>query len=130
MMCVTVGTLVLARVDEIIENAGAQAMSAFNQVPSMNNTIYIMGRFMDKMELRSLVVVSLSFIVGICQVVLGLLQLGRFSWICTEIVTSAFILGTACHILASQTPLLLGIKIPQHRGIFSLVYVSKTEGSY
>ncbi|XP_061469377.1 sulfate transporter-like [Rhineura floridana] len=77
---------------------------------------------------------ALTFLVGIYQILLGVFQLGFLSVYLSEPLLSGFVTGSSLTILTSQMNLLLGLKIPRHDGVGSLIltwvdifrYISKT----
>ncbi|KAJ7316291.1 hypothetical protein JRQ81_002453 [Phrynocephalus forsythii] len=88
----------------------------------------------DKSCYAITVATTLSFLVGLYQILLGVFQLGFISVYLSEPLLSGFVTGSSLTILTSQMNLLLGLKIPRHDGIGSLVltwvdifrYIAKT----
>ncbi|KAM6469064.1 sulfate transporter-like [Liasis olivaceus] len=80
------------------------------------------------------VATTLGFLVGLYQILLGVFQLGFISVYLSEPLLSGFVTGSSLTILTSQMNLLLGLKIPRHDGVGSLVltwvdifrYIGKT----
>uniref|UniRef100_A0A8D2L9T2 STAS domain-containing protein n=1 Tax=Varanus komodoensis TaxID=61221 RepID=A0A8D2L9T2_VARKO len=80
------------------------------------------------------VATALTFLVGLYQILLGVFQLGFLSVYLSEPLLSGFVTGSSLTILTSQMNLLLGVKIPRHDGVGSLIltwvdifrYIDKT----
>jgi hypothetical protein len=69
---------------------------------------------------------TLCILVGIFQLVMGVFQMGAISIILSDQLVSAFSCGAAFHVVVSQIPSVLEIKIPTKRdGPFSLFMVSR-----
>ncbi|NWI68461.1 S26A2 protein, partial [Todus mexicanus] len=64
---------------------------------------------------------SLSFLVGLYQILLGVLQLGFVSVYLSEPLLSGFVTGSSLTIITSQMKYLLGLKIPRHEGVGSFI---------
>ncbi|XP_048343342.1 sulfate transporter-like [Sphaerodactylus townsendi] len=75
----------------------------------------------DKSCYAITVATTLTFLVGIYQIVLGVFQMGFISVYLSEPLLSGFVTGSSLTILTSQMNLLLGLKIPRHDGVGSLV---------
>ncbi|NXD76381.1 S26A2 protein, partial [Halcyon senegalensis] len=67
------------------------------------------------------VALSLSFLVGLYQILLGVLQLGFVAVYLSEPLLSGFVTGSSLTIITSQMKYLLGLKIPRHEGVGSFV---------
>ncbi|NXU39033.1 S26A2 protein, partial [Drymodes brunneopygia] len=67
------------------------------------------------------VALSLSFLVGLYQVLLGVFQLGFVAVYLSEPLLGGFVTGSSLTILTSQVKYLLGLKIPRHEGVGSFV---------
>ncbi|NXA46412.1 S26A2 protein, partial [Nothocercus julius] len=67
------------------------------------------------------VALSLSFLVGLYQILLGVLQLGFVSVYLSEPLLSGFVTGSSLTIITSQMKYLLGLKIPRHEGVGSFI---------
>uniref|UniRef100_A0A8C5RI68 STAS domain-containing protein n=1 Tax=Laticauda laticaudata TaxID=8630 RepID=A0A8C5RI68_LATLA len=80
------------------------------------------------------VATTLTFLVGIYQIILGVFQLGFISVYLSEPLLSGFVTGSSLTILTSQMNLLFGLKLPRHDGTGSLIltwidifrYIGKT----
>lgn len=51
-------------------------------------------------------------------------RLGIVSTLLSETLVNGFTTGSAVHVLASQLKDLIGVKIPNHKGSFSVINVS------
>ncbi|NXI87659.1 S26A2 protein, partial [Rhipidura dahli] len=67
------------------------------------------------------VALSLSFLVGLYQILLGLLQLGFVAVYLSEPLLGGFVTGSSLTIITSQMKYLLGLKIPRHEGVGSFL---------
>ncbi|KAM9603100.1 sulfate transporter-like isoform 1-T8 [Morphnus guianensis] len=67
------------------------------------------------------VALSLSFLVGLYQILLGVLQLGFVAVYLSEPLLSGFVTGSSLTIITSQMKYLLGLKIPRHEGVGSFL---------
>ncbi|NWS65579.1 S26A2 protein, partial [Crotophaga sulcirostris] len=67
------------------------------------------------------VALSLSFLVGLYQILLGALQLGFVAVYLSEPLLSGFVTGSSLTIITSQMKYLLGLKIPRHEGVGSFI---------
>ena len=70
------------------------------------------------------IVTSLCLLVGLLQMVFGLLHLGSVSLILSDQLISGFSCGASISVIMSQIPSVLDVKIPESGGPLSLVYVS------
>ncbi|NXC51474.1 S26A2 protein, partial [Penelope pileata] len=67
------------------------------------------------------VALSLSFLVGLYQILLGVLQLGFVAVYLSEPLLSGFVTGSSLTIITSQMKYFLGLKIPRHDGVGSFI---------
>ncbi|KAJ7405862.1 Sulfate transporter [Willisornis vidua] len=67
------------------------------------------------------VALSLSFLVGLYQILLGVLQLGFLAVYLSEPLLGGFVTGSSLTIITSQMKYLLGLKIPRHEGVGSFI---------
>ncbi|XP_047492582.1 prestin-like isoform X2 [Penaeus chinensis] len=63
-----------------------------------------------------------SFMVGVWELIMGLLQLGSLSVFLSEMLVSGFTTGAAFHVLTSQVKYLFGLQIKGHSGPFKIIY--------
>ncbi|XP_047492270.1 solute carrier family 26 member 6-like isoform X2 [Penaeus chinensis] len=65
---------------------------------------------------------ALSLVVGVWQIVFGLLHLGEvFGRFLSDMLISGFTTGLAFQVLTSQVKSLFGISVPRHSGPFSII---------
>ncbi|KAJ1371713.1 hypothetical protein KIN20_033701 [Parelaphostrongylus tenuis] len=64
---------------------------------------------------------ALTFIVGVIQILLGVLQLGFLTTYLCDPLVSGFTTGSAAHVLVSQLNKVLGVKLPRHEGAGMLI---------
>uniref|UniRef100_A0A803XYR9 Solute carrier family 26 member 7 n=1 Tax=Meleagris gallopavo TaxID=9103 RepID=A0A803XYR9_MELGA len=80
-----------------------------------NNNSGILG--LSEFEMQRIgVAAAVSFLGGIIQVVMFMLQLGHATFLLTEPVISAMTTGAATHVVTSQVKYLLGMKMPYISG--------------
>ncbi|KAM9313207.1 sulfate transporter-like [Gastrophryne carolinensis] len=79
------------------------------------------GTICDKSCYAIAVATSLTFIVGIYQILMGIFQLGFISMYLSEPLLSGFVTGSSLTILTSQMKYLLGLKIPRRDGAGALI---------
>ncbi|XP_068210829.1 prestin-like isoform X2 [Palaemon carinicauda] len=63
-----------------------------------------------------------TLMVGIWEVVLGMLQLGVLCVFLSDMLVSGFTTGAAVHVLTSQVKYLFGIKVPRYNGPLKIIY--------
>ncbi|XP_042308330.1 sulfate transporter-like [Sceloporus undulatus] len=127
VLCLMIGE----SVNRQLRLAGYESDTGADRVvnATLNGTV-----FCDKGCYAITVATALTFLVGIYQILLGVFQLGFISVYLSEPLLSGFVTGSSLTILTSQVNLLLGIKIPRHDGVGSLVltwvdifrYINKT----
>ncbi|XP_036034587.1 anion exchange transporter [Onychomys torridus] len=69
------------------------------------------------------VATAVSFLGGVIQMVMFVLQLGSTTFLVTEPVISAMTTGAATHVVTSQVKYLLGIKMPYISGPLGFFYI-------
>ncbi|XP_021402861.2 sulfate transporter [Lonchura striata] len=67
------------------------------------------------------VALSLSFLVGLYQILLGVFQMGFVAVYLSEPLLGGFVAGSSLTIITSQMKYLLGLKIPRHEGVGSFI---------
>ncbi|XP_065082354.1 prestin-like [Ochlerotatus camptorhynchus] len=67
------------------------------------------------------VTTTVSFIVGIMQLILYVGRLGAISFLLSESLASGFTTGAAIHVLTSQIKHLLGLSLPPQGGAFEVI---------
>ncbi|XP_077565327.1 chloride anion exchanger-like isoform X2 [Stigmatopora nigra] len=76
-------------------------------------------------EQRVLVASSLTFLVGMVQLAMGLLQVGFVVTYLSDTLVSGFTTAAAVHILVSQLKFVLGLQVPGMSGPLSIIYTLK-----
>ncbi|XP_061571166.1 chloride anion exchanger-like [Cololabis saira] len=76
-------------------------------------------------EARVLVASSVTFLVGLMQLAMGMLQVGFVVLYLSDSLVSGFTTAAAIHILVSQLKFVLGLQVPGISGILSIVYTLK-----
>ncbi|KFP25382.1 Sulfate transporter, partial [Colius striatus] len=93
-----------------------------NSTSSSNSTVSTNGtEACDRSCYAITVALSLSFLVGLYQILLGVLQLGFLAVYLSEPLLSGFVTGSSLTIITSQVKYLLGLKIPRHEGVGSFI---------
>uniref|UniRef100_A0A803YMP3 Solute carrier family 26 member 7 n=1 Tax=Meleagris gallopavo TaxID=9103 RepID=A0A803YMP3_MELGA len=88
-----------------------------------NNNSGILG--LSEFEMQRIgVAAAVSFLGGIIQVVMFMLQLGHATFLLTEPVISAMTTGAATHVVTSQVKYLLGMKMPYISGPLGFFHVA------
>uniref|UniRef100_A0A803XLK0 Solute carrier family 26 member 7 n=1 Tax=Meleagris gallopavo TaxID=9103 RepID=A0A803XLK0_MELGA len=87
-----------------------------------NNNSGILG--LSEFEMQRIgVAAAVSFLGGIIQVVMFMLQLGHATFLLTEPVISAMTTGAATHVVTSQVKYLLGMKMPYISGPLGFFHI-------
>ncbi|KAI3366982.1 hypothetical protein L3Q82_009616 [Scortum barcoo] len=73
-------------------------------------------------EKRVLVASSVTFLVGLMQLAMGVLQVGFIVMYLSDTLVSGFTTAAAIHILVSQIKFVLGLQVPGLSGPLSLIY--------
>ncbi|XP_066522945.1 solute carrier family 26 member 3, tandem duplicate 2 [Hoplias malabaricus] len=74
-------------------------------------------------EQRAIVSASLTFLVGIFQLAMGLLQVGFIAIYLSDTLVSGFTTAAAVHILVSQLKFVLGLQVPGFTGPFAIINI-------
>uniref|UniRef100_A0A3B3V3T7 Chloride anion exchanger-like n=1 Tax=Poecilia latipinna TaxID=48699 RepID=A0A3B3V3T7_9TELE len=77
---------------------------------------------------RVLVASSMTFLMGIFQLAMGVLQVGFIVVYLSDTLVSGFTTAAAVHILVSQLKFVLGLSVPGINGPMSMIYVSPNLG--
>ncbi|XP_036914607.1 anion exchange transporter isoform X2 [Sturnira hondurensis] len=72
---------------------------------------------------RIRIAAAVSFLGGVIQVAMYIVQLGRAAFLLTEPVISAMTTGAATHVVTSQVKYLLGMKMPYISGPLGFFYI-------
>uniref|UniRef100_A0A4X1T5Y5 SLC26A/SulP transporter domain-containing protein n=1 Tax=Sus scrofa TaxID=9823 RepID=A0A4X1T5Y5_PIG len=92
-----------------------------NAVERLSNTS-VLGLSDFEMQ-RIGIAAAVSFLGGVIQVAMFVLQLGSATFLLTEPVISAMTTGAATHVVTSQVKYLLGIKMPYISGPLGFFYI-------
>nr|XP_056703858.1 sulfate transporter-like [Euleptes europaea] len=114
VLCLMIGESVNRQLKLAGFEPGVEASSPANA--TLNGTIAC-----DKSCYAITVATTLTFLVGLYQIILGVFQMGFISVYLSEPLLSGFVTGSSLTILTSQINLLLGLKIPRHDGVGSLI---------
>ncbi|XP_004842225.1 anion exchange transporter [Heterocephalus glaber] len=104
----------------------ANAVERLVPQSSQNFTMYSNSSLLGLSEFEAQrigVAVAVSFLGGVIQVAMFVLQLGSATFLLTEPVISAMTTGAATHVVTSQVKYLLGIKIPYISGPLGFFYI-------
>uniref|UniRef100_A0A8C6G5S5 Anion exchange transporter n=1 Tax=Mus spicilegus TaxID=10103 RepID=A0A8C6G5S5_MUSSI len=94
--------------------------SSRNLTTQSNSSVLGLSEF----ELQRIgVAAAVSFLGGVIQLVMFVLQLGSATFLLTEPVISAMTTGAATHVVTSQVKYLLGIKMPYISGPLGFFYI-------
>lgn len=66
-----------------------------------------------------------AFLIGIFQVVLGVLQLGSLCVFLSDMLVSGFTTGAAVHVMTSQIKYLFGLQVQRYSGPLRIIYTYK-----
>ncbi|XP_072033240.1 prestin-like [Amphiura filiformis] len=80
--------------------------------------------FNEETELRIQVAISLSLLVGIIQISMGILRLGIITRYLSEPLIKGFTAGVAVHVFTNQFPRLFGVRVARYTGPFALIYAN------
>ncbi|XP_055881917.1 prestin-like isoform X4 [Biomphalaria glabrata] len=77
----------------------------------------------DEVETAKLMLaMSVTFIAGVIQILLGIFRLGFLTVYLSDPLISGFTTGAACHVFTSQIKHIFGIHTNRHSGVFKLIY--------
>ncbi|KJH53683.1 inorganic anion transporter, SulP family [Dictyocaulus viviparus] len=82
----------------------------------LGNSTDLLGN-VDPIELTS----ALTLVVGVVQILLGVLRLGFLTTYLSDPLVSGFTTGSAAHVLVSQLNKVLGVKLPRYEGAGMLI---------
>ncbi|XP_063784091.1 sulfate transporter [Pseudophryne corroboree] len=126
VLCLMVGEVVDRELQaagyDILENQGSESsIDALvgNQTLDVNQTLRMTC---DRSCYAITVGVTVTFMAGVYQVLMGFLQVGFVSVYLSDSLLSGFATGASFTILTSQIKYLLGLSIPRANGIGSSVY--------
>ncbi|KAM9303410.1 anion exchange transporter [Morus bassanus] len=117
---VATGTFALTSL--ISANAVERLVPSVSSNFTTNNNSGFLGLSEFEMQ-RIEVAAAVSFLGGIIQVAMFMLQLGSATFLLTEPVISAMTTGAATHVVTSQVKYLLGIKMPYISGPLGFFHI-------
>ncbi|RCN26841.1 hypothetical protein ANCCAN_27431, partial [Ancylostoma caninum] len=79
----------------------------------ISNSTSILGEGVGVMEFTS----ALTLVVGVVQIIFGVLRLGFLTTYLSDPLVSGFTTGSAAHVMVSQLNKVLGVKLPRHEGM-------------
>uniref|UniRef100_A0AC11DUA4 Solute carrier family 26 member 7 n=1 Tax=Ovis aries TaxID=9940 RepID=A0AC11DUA4_SHEEP len=118
---VATGTFALTSL--ISANAVERLVPLSSQNLTTRSNTSVLGLSDFEMQ-RISVAAAVSFLGGVIQVAMFVLQLGSATFLITEPVVSAMTTGAATHVVTSQAKYLLGMKMPHISGPLGFFYVS------
>ncbi|MBZ3869941.1 Anion exchange transporter [Sciurus carolinensis] len=117
---VATGTFALTSL--ISANAVERLVPQSSQNLTMQSNSSVLG--LSDFEVQRIgVAAAVSFLGGVIQVAMFVLQLGSVTFLLTEPVISAMTTGAATHVVTSQVKYLLGIKMPYISGPLGFFYI-------
>ncbi|XP_052559351.1 anion exchange transporter [Tympanuchus pallidicinctus] len=117
---VATGTFALTSL--ISANAVERLVPSIGTNFTANNNSGILG--LSEFEMQRIgVAAAVSFLGGIIQVAMFMLQLGHTTFLLTEPVISAMTTGAATHVVTSQVKYLLGMKMPYISGPLGFFHI-------
>ncbi|NXH35372.1 S26A7 protein, partial [Myiagra hebetior] len=117
---VATGTFALTSL--ISANAVERLVPSVRTNFTVNNNSGILG--LSEFEMQRIgVAAAVSFLGGIIQVAMFMLQLGSATFLLTEPVISAMTTGAATHVVTSQVKYLLGMKMPYISGPLAFFHI-------
>lgn len=117
---VATGTFALTSL--ISANAVERLVPLSSQNLTTHSNTSVLGLSDFEMQ-RIGVAAAVSFLGGVIQVAMFVLQLGSATFLITEPVVSAMTTGAATHVVTSQAKYLLGMKMPHISGPLGFFYV-------
>ncbi|CAH8656464.1 unnamed protein product [Schistosoma haematobium] len=127
----TFAVVSLLIVGPIEQHSSKVAVNHHNSIINSNSTL-VEDIITNKLPLqysepRAIVAVTLTFLVGIIQLIIGFCQLGTFTSYLAPSMVSGYTSGAGFHVLSSQISSLFGVKSAkkyQGPGSFFMVYVN------
>lgn len=71
------------------------------------------------------VATAVALMIGIVQVILGMLQLGSLCVFLSDMLVSGFTTGAAVHVMTSQIKYLFGLQVQRYNGPLKIIYTFK-----
>ncbi|XP_039722322.1 anion exchange transporter isoform X6 [Pteropus medius] len=117
---VATGTFALTSL--ISANAVERLVLSSSQNLTTQSNTSVLGLSDFEMQ-RIGIAAAVSFLGGLIQVAIFVLQMGSATFLLTEPVISAMTTGAATHVMTSQVKCLLGMKMPYISGPFGFFYI-------
>ncbi|XP_060593514.1 prestin-like isoform X2 [Ruditapes philippinarum] len=76
----------------------------------------------EELDLRLQFAMSVTFMVGVIQLIMGVFRLGFITVYLSDPLISGFTTGAACHVFTSQIKHVFGVSTERYSGVFKLVY--------
>ncbi|XP_064489456.1 prestin-like isoform X3 [Ornithodoros turicata] len=106
-----------------VSEMGAITPEDYQQLGLNGSDLTLGDSTSDPIPLQSMeVLTALAFIVGIIQILMGMLHLGILSIFMSEPMVSGFTTGAAVQVILSQLKGLFGINVRQYSGLFKCIY--------
>lgn len=80
------------------------------------------GMSAAELDLRLQFAMSVSFVAGVIQLLMGVFRLGFITVYLSDPLISGFTTGAACHVFTSQIKHIFGVKTARYSGALKLVY--------
>ncbi|XP_053378187.1 prestin-like isoform X3 [Mercenaria mercenaria] len=127
--CLMIGSAVSKGMDTVsiphstaglVTVAGNQTGNQTNLTASAADDTSTMSR--EEVDLRLQFAMSVTFLVGVIQLLMGVLRLGFITVYLSDPLISGFTTGAACHVFTSQIKHVFGVQTARYSGVFKLVY--------
>ncbi len=102
---------------KIVDQYGSHDVNANNSSDDVMRMDNVSSSHLTNLEVAT----AVCLMVGIWQILMGILRLGVLGIILSDHLVSGFTTGAAIHVVVSQTRHLLGIKVPRFNGPFRLI---------
>ncbi|CAI2354828.1 unnamed protein product [Caenorhabditis sp. 36 PRJEB53466] len=97
---------------------GAARLRLAPDLPANSTALeFPLGEYVDPLVFTS----ALTFLVGVVQIIMGVLRLSFLTTYLSDPLVSGFTTGAAVHVFTSQLNKVLGIELPRHEGIGMIV---------
>ncbi|XP_070558890.1 prestin-like [Ptychodera flava] len=116
-----ISMMVSSAIERAVPEDPSDSGFSASDVTNGTNTTGIPGTS-DREEELVVAAVSLAFLVGLIQLLMGILRLGWVTIYLSDPFIRGYTTGAAIHVFTSQLDDLLGIDIPSYSGAFKLIY--------
>lgn len=100
--------------------SAATAASSLGEAAANSSSVDVGGTY-TPVQVAAVV----ALMIGIVQVVLGLLQLGSLCVFLSDMLVSGFTTGAAVHVMTSQIKYLFGLQVQRYSGPLKIIYTYK-----